>query len=441
MKIFKIVIFFIFSYSLHAEDYILMDDETESFLTEIVNKIKDALHFERDVKIYISSDQTINAVALGSGDILVNSGAIIQSKNYEELIAILAHEVGHIEGLHISTYMANRADFMKAGLVTTLIGAIASVCARDASPLLVGVIGGQSIGSGMALTKLRQKENIADTKAAEAIKKLNWPVFDGFVSIHEKFASGAVIYNKYLSTHPQSEDRISKFREYLNESKSKEVSESIVNLMKKYEKQFEIIKHKLKALTFHTELLQDLYKNPQTQSEKYARAIALYRLNKYQESINLIDKLISENEENKAYYSEIKCMCLINLKKCNDAAELAWDVLKEDRKTEVHRDLGIIYAVAVIEGDLKKRVSCAIKTLKKILVIYRRDFSALNTLGKLYTISNDFEKASLCAAEAALRMEDTAAAKIHAHKAISSADPATRRKAQDILSSLDDEKN
>lgn len=436
MKIFKIIICFFFVCSTNAENYVIMDDETESFLSEIVNHVKDALHYEKDIKVYVSSDQTINASAIETGDIVINAGAIIQSKNYEELIAILAHEVGHIEGLHISTYMANRIDFMKAGLVTTLIGAIASVCSGHAEPLLAGVVGGQSMGSNMALSKLRQKENIADTKAADAIKRLNWSVFGGFVSIHEKLASGNLVYNKYFSTHPQSEDRISKFKNYLYESNSKKVPESIVNLMKKYERKFEIIKYKLRALTFQNEFLQTFYRNPKTQNETYARAIALYRLNKYEDSIKLANKLISENRRNKAYYLEIKCMCLINLKKCKKAADIAWDVLKNNRKTKVHRDLGIIYAVAVINGNLKKHFSSAIKVLKKILVIHD-DFSALNTLGKLYTMSNDHEKASLCAAEMALKIGDISTAKIHATKALFSSDSNTKRRARDILNSLD----
>lgn len=78
MKFIKIFTLLIFCFSLKAENYLLMDDESESFLSEIVEKIKDALDFEGMIKIYISNDQTLNASATQSGDIIVNAGAITQ---------------------------------------------------------------------------------------------------------------------------------------------------------------------------------------------------------------------------------------------------------------------------------------------------------------------------------------------------------------------------
>ena len=194
-KIFHILaLFFVVSVS-SAEDYIIMDDETETFLCEIVNSIKRGMGYESEIKVYISTDQTLNAAAIQSGDIVVNAGAIIQSANYKELIAILAHEVGHIEGRHIPLLMSHMKDFMKAGLVPALIGGAVAAIAGNPAPLMFGVLGGQSISQGMALGKMRQKEEIADTKAADALKKLGWYLFDGCLDMHKKLASKSFVYN------------------------------------------------------------------------------------------------------------------------------------------------------------------------------------------------------------------------------------------------------
>lgn len=435
MNFIKFITLLIFSFSLKAENYLLMDDESESFITEIVDKLKNALNFDGTIKVYISSDQTLNASATQSGDIVINSGAITQCSNSKELIAILAHEVGHIAGIHVTTYLANKTDFLKAGLVPTLIGMVASIYSQNGAPIMAGLLSGQSLGTGMALSKLRQKENIADTKAVQAIEKLNWlPIFDGFVSIHEKLNSDSAIFNKYLSTHPQSQDRIAKFKKYKDLLK-KPVPQKIVDVIQDYENRFQTIKYKIRALTISSELSESLYKNPKNKNEKYARAIILYRLKKYEESINLINELLSESSNN-AYYTEIKSMSLINLKKCKQAATEALKILKNDRNTTIHRDLAIIYGDAVLEGNLDNHIPQAIRFLKKILSRYDSDLSTINLIGKLYQISGKDYNSALYAAKSAFILGDIKMAKMHAEKASKSSDLTIRIQAKDILYSL-----
>ncbi len=438
-KIFHILaLFFVASVSF-AGDYIVMDDETETFLCEIVNAIKRGMGYEREIKVYISTDQTLNASAIQSGDIVVNAGAIIQSSNYKELITILAHEVGHIEGGHIPILMSHMKDFMKAGLVPALIGGAISAIAGNAAPLMAGVFAGQSISQGMVLGKMRQKEEIADTKAADALKKLGWYLFDGCLDMHKKLASKSFVHNEYLSSHPHSSKRIEKYKQYYEEFKNRPLSEKVKKLMKKYEAKFEMIKKKLQALVIQNEFLSELYKSPKNNNEKYARAVALYRLHMYSEAIKLIDDLPSDDIEQSAYYNEIKCMALINLKKNKEAAELAKKLLQSTRSIKDHRDLIIIYAEAVSSGNIRSHAESAIKYLRRILAPKDDDISALHELGKLYTITNRPGKASYCAAQTAFLSGDNKMAKIHASRAIAGSDPTITKKANDILKSLEDE--
>lgn len=418
-----------------------MDDETETFLTEVVNSVKKAMGYKSEIKVYISSDQTLNASAIQSGDIVVNAGAIIQSANYKELIAILAHEVGHIEGRHIQLFMSNMKDFMKAGLVPALIGGAISVIAGNPAPLMAGALSGQSISQGMALGKLRQKEEIADTKAAEALKKLGWYLFDGCLDMHKKLANKSFVYNEYLSTHPHSSKRIAKYKQYYDEFKNKPLSEKAQNLMKKYETKFETVKKKLHALVISNEFLNELYKTPKDNNEKYARAVALYRLNRYQEAIKLIDELPSTDKEQSAYYGEIKCMAMINLKQSKEAADVAKKLLQNTRQIKEHRDLVVIYAEAINSGNIKAQAENAIKHLKRVLTPKDDDISALHELGRLYIMTNHPDRASYCAAQTAFLTGDNKMTKIHAKRATNSADPIIRRKAQDILISVENESN
>ena len=434
----KKLLLFLLSCSVYASDYIVADDETEVFLTEIVNNIKSALGYKRDIRVYITSDQTLNAAAIQSGDIIVNAGAIMQSENYKELITILAHEVGHIAGHHIQVYISQVNDFMKAGLVPTLIGLAITVVSGDGGALLAGILSGSSISQGMALAKMRQSENIADTKAAEALKKLGWNIFDGCIALHKKLGLHTFIYNEYLSTHPLSSKRVAKYKQYYSELQNKPMTNAVRDLLKKYDRKFKIIKNKLTALVIQHEFLKDLYNQQKDDNEKYARAVALYRLGRYSKAVARIDELPTHDIEQNAYNCEIKCMSLINLKRCKEAAECARQALQNIRNMKNHRDLVIIYAEAVSAGNLRNYVKDAIKRLNKILMPKEDDISALHELGKLYTLDNQSHRGSYCVAQKAFLMNDLKLAKIHAKKTRASSDASLRRKANDLLGAIAD---
>jgi predicted Zn-dependent protease len=437
-KAFSKLFFLIFiSFSSLASEYIIMDEESESFLEDIIEKISGALNYKQKISVYISNSQVLNACANQRGDILINAGAILRCSDVCELIAIIAHEVGHIAGSHITAFLANRSDFMRAGLVTMLIGATASILARDAAPLAAGVLGGQNMTQKMALTKLRQKESMADTRSAEAIKKLGWPIFKSFVSIYEKLSAGIPIYNVYESTHPYSADRVAKFRKLYEEEKNKEFDEEKIELIKSMQKKFEIIQTKIKALVFNPSYIIDLYRNPKNNSEKYAKAIALYKNRKFEESEKLIDDILADKEEvfNAANLTEIKAMCLIKRNKPEEAAKISYQYLNQK---DTHRDLGIIYADAVVVGELdRKQIKQAIRMLNKIRIKYKNELSIIDMLGRLYSINNEEDKSRLCSAEIASQIGDEKTAVLHARKASKSKNKFVRRNALDILTSCD----
>jgi predicted Zn-dependent protease len=412
---------------------IVVDDEIELFLIEIINSVKRSLNYSPDIPVYVVNSRVLNACASQDGAIFVNAGAIMQCHNVKELIAILSHETAHVAGRHVSTIVANLRDCARTGLATALIGTAIGIIAKDSSPLVVGMIGGDSIATHMSLSKMRQKENTADTMAARAIRKLGWPVFDGFVSLHQRMDSGSVLFSKYLSTHPQSEERVEKFKEYYGGDKKREPSKKATAHLVMLQKMFEWIKLKMQALMDTPAEFIALHKSPKNDGEIYAVAVALYRMSKYEKAIELISTIIRDpnSDMDKIHCTEILAMCLISTKKFARAAEEAWNVLK-DRRKEIYRDLAMIYAVSVIEGRLHKHTARAMRLVKKTVLKHGDEF-AMNLLGKLYAMDGKNEEASLCAAEAFLVTGDRRVALIHAKKASSSRCEITKRRAKDII--------
>ena len=416
-----------------ANEYILADEETEEFIQEIVDKVKDALKCDRQIPVFISSSKILNACATQNGSIVINVGAILDCADVSEFIAIVAHEVGHVAGNHITTFLANQSDFMRGGLVTMLLGATISVLAQDPAPLAAGFLGGQSMSQKMALSKLRQKENMADSRSAEAVQKLGWPIFKGFVSVHKKLASGVPLYNVYESTHPASQDRISKFRDLYEKEKSKTPDEEKVEYVNRLQKRFEIIQTKIKSLILDPVYIKEFYASPKDDKEKYAKAIAFYRNNDFESAIKLLDT-IKDDAIDDAHLAEIKAMSLINLKKSGEAAEVAEKYLGGKKR---HRDLGVIYADAIVTGNLKKaKIQNGIKILKKLKIKCQNNLSIIDMLGRLYYLNGEQDKASLCTTEVSLQIGDLEKAQIHAQKAKNSKDKFVKRSAEDILQIL-----
>ncbi|MDR2459126.1 MAG: M48 family metalloprotease [Holosporales bacterium] len=411
-----------------SDEGILLDDEIENFLKEIINEITGALGFKQKITVYVLNSQSLNAAATEDGCIIINAGAILQCADARELIAIIAHEVGHIDGRHIITLHAHMAEASAAGLVTMLVGAAVAAVAGNSAPLLAGILGGQTAATKMALSKLRQKEGIADTRAAQAMKKLRWPIFSSFISLHEKLDKGGV-YDLYMSTHPAPAERKSKYAMWLVEQAKWTVPQQVYAQLNRYQLTFERIRAKVAALTQTTEHVLAITVKQRDANERYAKAIALYRDCKYQEACAIIDGLLAEaaaNGVDPAYYIEIKAMCLIRLKQCRTVAEICWPILKKDGGKRIHRDLGVIYADAVVEAALREHIQNAINVLKKIKLHQRGFIYIFHILGELYTLNGQSDEASLCAAEVSLACGDYKLALLHAKKAQPSRRTATR---------------
>lgn len=71
------------------------------------------------VEFYIIDDNRINAFALPGGFVVVNRGLMLQAKNESELAGVLAHELAHVEQLHIarSLEQSQKLDVFLAGAV------------------------------------------------------------------------------------------------------------------------------------------------------------------------------------------------------------------------------------------------------------------------------------------------------------------------------------
>ena len=169
----------------------------------------DRLRAEQPLKDYYRlefRDSTLigpNAFALPGGTIVITDGMVSASESTEEVLAVLAHEIGHVELRHT----------MRSILQNSAIAAVAATVTSDAASLSVAVAGLPAL---LAETRYsREFEEAADDYAFRLLKKLNYSP-EAFASIMERLEKkheGEHRGRTFISSHPVTEERVKRARE------------------------------------------------------------------------------------------------------------------------------------------------------------------------------------------------------------------------------------
>jgi Zn-dependent protease with chaperone function len=154
--------------------------------------------------LYRKSDQLgANALALPSGTIVVTDGLVALAKSDDEILAVLAHEAGHVQERHglrgiiqssavslIATWLVGDVGSLIAIAPTALLQAKYSRdLERDADGYAATTLRGNGLSLGLLADMLERMEAAHGGSAGRL--------------------AGAI---SYISTHPATEDRIASLR-------------------------------------------------------------------------------------------------------------------------------------------------------------------------------------------------------------------------------------
>jgi len=143
-----------------------------------------------------------NAIALPGGTIVITDDMVNAARTEEEVLGILAHEIGHVELRHAMRHL----------LQDSAVAALASIVTADAASLSAAVAGLPAL---LAQTKYsREFEAQADDYAFELLKKRGLSS-KGFADLMERLTEGAEDRERalaFISTHPVSAERVERAR-------------------------------------------------------------------------------------------------------------------------------------------------------------------------------------------------------------------------------------
>ena len=413
---------------------LIRDAEIEGTLQQIAAPILDAAGLGRDsVRIYIVRDNQLNAFVAGGMNLFLNTGLIMRTEHAGQLAGVIAHEVGHIAGGHLSRVGGAQRRAAAEMILATVLGAAAAVA--GAPSLGTGIIlGGQSYAQGELMRFSRGQEQAADQAGVGYLERAGLSaagLAEFFRVLENQNVLAVSRTDPYLQTHPLTRDRMR-----FVESRVAAEGGRLAELPAGWDLAHARMVVKLRAFLLDPREVLQRYRTDNTLLGRYAKTIALYRLPDLPAALDGVDALLAEHPDD-PYFHELKGQMLFE----NGRIEQA--IAPYRRAVELRPDAALLrvgLAQALIESGSPEANAQAIAHLEEAVGREPSNASAWRLLGIAQGRDGLEGISNLSLAEYALLIGKQADARLYARRAetrIDPSDPAWLR-LQDVLRVIDE---
>jgi len=350
------------------------------------------------IKIILIQSPEVNAFVAGGANIFIYTGLIGLSDNVGQVVGVVAHELGHIAGGHLT----RMADVSKNASFEAMLGAIVGIGAAIATGDSGAAAAGISIGQGQAMNRFlsfsRVQESSADQAGFRFLTTANLNP-EGLPEFLNKLSSQELLpvsqQSAFVRTHPLSRDRVEALQHKVDESPLRTKA-----YPSEWDNQYGRVKAKLLAFTSPQQVI---YKYPASDNSipaQYARAISSYRLNQMTPALQRMDSLIAQEPKN-PYFHELKGQILYEFGKASES------VGSFEKAVSLSPDSGLIrmaLAQSLIEsaGKNQAKLKEAIDHLKRAEKDERRSTQIKRLLATAYGKMGREPEARVFLAEEAL---------------------------------------
>ncbi len=365
----------------------------------------------KDVKILLVNDDTLNAFVFGGMNLFIHTGLLLKSEHAGQLIAVIAHEIAHIAGGHLSRMSSRMRSASTAQIIAIILGAAAGIAGspQAGSAILLG--SGELMRQGV-FGFSRAQESAADQAALGYLERTGQSArgMAEFLVIMDKQEQLAVGRQPiYLRTHPLTRNRID---HVLNQIATSRFSDTPVR--REFAEMHRRMIAKLWGFLRPPAKTLNRYKEGDDSIEaRYARAIAYYRVPDLANALPLIDGLIAERPEN-PYFQELKGQILFENGR---GAEAIGPYDKAVRLLPASALLRIGLARALLEQAEDSLTKRALAHLKQAVRLENENPFAWSQLAIAYGRDRQFGMSALALAEAALARGNKKEARYQAKRA------------------------
>ncbi len=344
-----------------------------------------------DVRLILINQPDINAFVAGGMNIFVYTGLLRKAETPDEVIGVLAHEIGHIAGGHIARLGSALENASTQAIASAILGVAAAIASGRTDVGAAVTAGGQSSALRGVLAHTRTQESAADQAAFRYLEGTGQSV-QGIVDMLKRLSDQELLSSRYqdpyVRTHPLSRDRLETAKAFLSRSQFKSAMRSTTDL-----ERFRRIQAKLAAFIDPPSKTLSNYQNTGP-IDRYARAIAHYRRGDLGQAIPLIDGLIASSP-NDPFLHELKGQMLMENGRSTEA-ESSYNTALQLRPGDPAIMLPAATAILESRGDTAK----AIQILQDVTFREPRNSSAWRQLGISYGKQGNIGEASVALAEA-----------------------------------------
>jgi predicted Zn-dependent protease len=295
---------------------LIRDAEIEETLRQISGPILDAAGLGRSAaRIYIVNDSQLNAFVAGGSNLFLNTGLLMRTEDVGQLAGVIAHEVGHIAGGHLSRVGGAQRRAAAEMILATVLGAAAAVAGAPGLGTAI-ISGGQTYAQSNFMRFNRSQEQAADQAAVTYLDDIGVSSagLAEFFKILENQNVLAVSHsNPYLQTHPLTRDRIRFVEGHVAGEGGR-----FPDLPSGWPLAHGRMVAKLQAFLLDPRDVLQRYEADDTLLGRYARAVALYRLPDLPAALEAVDGLIAEFPDD-PYFHELKGQMLFENGRIEDA--------------------------------------------------------------------------------------------------------------------------
>ncbi|MHA1528133.1 MAG: M48 family metalloprotease [Alphaproteobacteria bacterium] len=410
---------------------LIRDAEIERTLRGMTTPIFRAAGFGPDsIDLYILNDRSLNAFVANGNNMFLHTGLLETLETPEELMAVIAHETGHIAGGHQARRQIIIRNARGPALLGLLVGIAAGIAGGGEAGTAV-IAGSQSAIQRTLLRYNRGEEAAADQAALDYLTRAGVDLA-GMERLLARFR-GQEVFNlgnidPFILTHPLSTERMQLVERRVAEAATRQYP---ANPQRDY--WHGRMRAKLIGFLDSPErVLNRIEGEPETEDVLYTKAVALYRLPAMPEAVAATDRLIALRP-NDPFYIELKGQILFETGRAEQAVPLYRQAVRlAPGEPLLEAGLGrALLALNRPEADAE-----ALEVLQKARRRDLGDAAALRALATAYSRAGDQGMAGLATAERYALTGNVTDAMLHARRAagtLPEGSPGWLR-AQDILS-------
>lgn len=296
----------------------IRDAEIEHTIRTYASPLLRAAEIEqRDFGLHIVGDKALNAFVARGQRIFITSGLLMAAERPEQIIGVLAHEIGHITGGHLARLEGALDDARSQALIGQIIGIALGVLAKDGGVAAAGSAAGTGVAIKNLLKFSRIQEQSADQVAVNLLDQTRTSargLLEFFELLQDQELLVRARQDDYVVTHPLTQNRIEFVRNHV--AKSPHSDKKLPTIL---QAMHDRMVAKLKGfINPPSQTLHEFKADDPSVMARYARAVAYYRDARVAKALPLIDSLIAESPDD-AYFHELKGQILFENGKVKEA--------------------------------------------------------------------------------------------------------------------------